>query len=399
VSADRSHADVEPTVLLVTGAYAPEIGTAGLQCQMVARALAGRVRFRVLTTAIDPSLPRQSVIDDVAVSRTVVDVKSWRSKLRAADEMIRDLAGLLRGADVVHLHGYSSKNVLATAISTIARVPIVMSLHTAGFDEPASIAGHGRLARWTFDAARLYLCVSPRLADACRAAAVPPERIRYAPNGVDIDRFRPVEREQRRALRVSLGIDGSRPATLFVGFFSQDKQPHVLFDAWLELQDDPATASTLLFVGATRSAYFEVDDRLAADMRSRAARYGVAERLVFVEPTLRIDDYYRAADLFVLPSLREGTPVALLEAMSSGLAVVASRLPGSTDAIIDDGAMGLLVPPGDVAAFAGAMRQVLSDKERAAALGAAARRRVVADFSADRVANAWRDAYRDVLTS
>lgn len=385
-------------MLLVTGAYAPEISSGGLQCQMVARALAGRVRFRVLTTAVDPSLPRQSVVDDVAVSRTVVDVANWQSKLRAADEMIRDLAGLLREVDVVHLHGYSSKNVLVTAVATMSRVPIVMSLHTAGFDEPASIAGHGRIARWTFDAARLYLCVSPGLADACRAAGVPPDRIRYVPNGVDVDRFRPAAPEERRAIRESLGIDAARPVTMFVGFFSQDKQPHVLFDAWLGLQHDPATASTLLFVGATESAYFEVDHRLAADMRSRAAQDGVADRVVFVGPTTRIDEYYRAADLFVLPSLREGMPVALLEAMASGLAVVVSRLPGSTDAMIDDGVTGVLVAPGDVPAFASAIRQVLSDRERAAALGAAARRRVVADFSAERVADAWADAYRDVRT-
>jgi glycosyltransferase involved in cell wall biosynthesis len=298
--------------LLVTGAYAPEIGSGGLQCQMVARALAGRVRFRVLTTAIDPALPRQSTVDDVPVSRIVVDVTSWRSKVRAADEMVRDLVGLLREADIVHLHGYSSKNVLVTTIAKLLNVPMVMTLHTAGFDEPAAIAEHGRLARWTFDSARLYLCVSPLLADACRAAGVPAARIRYVANGVDVNRFRPAAPTERAAVRRSLGVDPDRPVILFVGFFSRDKQPHVLFDAWLRLQRDPATVSTLVLVGATRSPYFEVDDRLAAEMRLRAAQDGIADRLVFVEPTPRIDEYYRAADVFALPSKREGMPVALL---------------------------------------------------------------------------------------
>ena len=137
---------------------------------MVARAAGSGIAFRVLTTAVDPTLARQSLVDGVLLSRIVVDVASTRSKLRAADEMIRELVALLRVSDVVHMHGYSSKNLLGTAIAKVMRVPIVLSLHTSGFDEPAAIARHGRLARWAFDGARLYLCVSPSIADACRAA-------------------------------------------------------------------------------------------------------------------------------------------------------------------------------------------------------------------------------------
>jgi hypothetical protein len=163
------------------------------------------------------------VVDDVAVSRTVVDVANWQSKLRAADEMIRDLAGLLREVDVVHLHGYSSKNVLVTAVATMSRVPIVMSLHTAGFDEPASIAGHGRIARWTFDAARLYLCVSLGLADACRAGGVPPDRIRTekvvaanwnGPAAIDLKAFRPAGVQRMFVLGGAAGISREAAAKL-----------------------------------------------------------------------------------------------------------------------------------------------------------------------------------------
>ena len=143
---------------------------------------------------------------------------------------------------------------------------------------------------------------------------------------------------------------------LFVGFFSREKQPHVLFDAWLGLQAR-GLVSTLLLAGATRSPYFEVDDRLADDMRARAESAGVGDRLIFTGATSRIDDYYRIADVFVLPSSREGLPVALLEAMAAGLPAVASRLPGATDAVIDDGRTGVLVTPGDVDGFAAAIEE------------------------------------------
>src|SRR4029077_777487 len=120
------------------------------------------------------------------------------------------------------------------------------------------------------------------------------------------------------------------------------KQPRTLFDAWLGLQREPALASTLLFVGATQSAYYEIDPQLAPAMRADAERAAVADRLVFVDPTHQVHDHFRAADIFSLPSAREGLPIALLEAMASGLPSVASMLPGSTDTIVEDGVDGLL---------------------------------------------------------
>src|SRR5438552_790804 len=82
---------------------------------------------------------------------------------------------------------------------------------------------------------------------------------------------------------------------------------------------------------------------------------------------------------------------------SGGRSAIASRLPGATDAAIDDGRNGLLVAPGDVDALASAIDTVLTDRERAAALGAAARRRVEAEFGADRTASGWLDAYESVV--
>ena len=75
---------------------------------------------------------------------------------------------------------------------------------------------------------------------------------------------------------------------------------------------------------------------------------------------------------------------------------IASRLPGATDAVIEDEQSGLLVAPGDATAFAGALARVLGDRDLAATLGTAARRRVADGFSAERIAAQWLDAYCDV---
>jgi glycosyltransferase involved in cell wall biosynthesis len=149
----------------------------------------------------------------------------------------------------------------------------------------------------------------------------------------------------------------------------------------------------LVFVGATQSAYFEVDDSIAPAMQRDAEAGGVATLLRFAGVTHDVSSYLRAADVFVLPSKREGLPVALLEAMSCGLACIASRLPGSTDAIIDDGVNGVLCEPGNVKELAGALAALLPDRERRARLGDAARATIAAKYSSATVADRWLEAY------
>jgi glycosyltransferase involved in cell wall biosynthesis len=384
-------------VLMVTGAYYPEISSSGLQCQAIARTLRDRAVVEVLTTATNPDLPRRELIDGVRVRRVYVDVTRTWSRLRAALLMIVRLVRSVPRVDLVHIHGVSTKNVLVTAAAKAFRRPLVLSLHTAGHDEPQTIAAQGTLAWRAYAAADLYLSVSGQLVDALVAAGFPPERIRLVANGIDVSRFSPASASERCELRRRLQLSTDGPVILFVGFFSREKQPHVLLDAWLDLQRNPALASTLVFVGATRSKYFEVDADLEERMRAAARARGLEGRLVFAGETLDVQDYYRAADVFVLPSNREGLPVAMLEAMSTGLAVVASRLPGATDTVIADGENGLLVPPGDVNALASSIASLMQDPARAERLGVQARTTIQSRYASGQVAEAWLDAYATAL--
>ena len=154
----------------------------------------------------------------------------------------------------------------------------------------------------------------------------------------------------------------------------------------------------LVMIGATQSIHGEVDPAVAPAIRAEAARDGVANRLFFVESTPTIEKYFRAADAYVLPSIREGLPIALLEAMSCGLPCVATRIEGSTDGVLDDRVNGLLVAPDDAAGMAAAIRLALTDGKTAAALGAAARETVLARYSIQKTASLWLAAYEELST-
>ena len=379
---------------MVTGAYYPEISSGGVQCQNMARELSGQARVSVLTTAVDPTLTPEDEVEGVPVTRIIVDVRSGLSKARAALRMAWRALALMRDTDLVHLHGCSSKNVLVTFVAKVLRKPVVLSLHTAGYDEPEAVERDGSLALWAFLSADRYLTVSRSLFEACRAYGLPPAKVTWVPNGIDLQRFAPPA--DRSAARRQLDLRGDRPMLIFVGFFSADKQPRVLFDAWLRLHARGVDCD-LMFVGETETGYFEIDARLAVTMKEEAAARALAERLIFVGATHAVAEHLQASDIFVLPSRREGLPVALLEAMACGLPCVASRLAGSTDTIITDGHDGVLVPPGDATAFAEAIAGLLADPARASRLGSAARSTIASRFSSDTVAELWMSVYQRII--
>ena len=223
------------SVLLVAGAYYPEISAAGLQCQAVARILRGRVRMSMLVTAVDPSLPSTEVIDDVRVTRVHVDVRSGASKAGATLGMLGKLSALLPGVDLVHVHGFSQKNVPVALMSRLMGKRSVLTLHTSGQDEPQAAAARGNLASWAFRSARLILPVSPNLVRRCEDSGIPPAKLRLTPNGVDLARFRPASAAERLTLRREFGWRDDERVIVFVGFFSRDKRPDLLFHAWARL--------------------------------------------------------------------------------------------------------------------------------------------------------------------
>lgn len=394
----RRDGEVRPMrVLMVTGAYYPELSGGGLQCRELVRSLRSRVAFRILSTSIDPRLPAQELVEGIWVDRIYVDIQRLGSQLLALLRLVGVFLRCGHHCEIIHMHGFSRKAIPMTILAMLSRKKIMLTLQTGGHDEPPAIRSKGRVAFWCYRQADLITGVSPRLQQAYRAAGLPSNKFRLIPNSVDTGHFRPGDEAERRHLRQTLRLPETLPLMLFVGFFSREKRPEVLFDAWVRLEREGRLASGIVFVGATRSSYYEVDPALAQRIRSEIRRLRVEDRVTFVEVTHTIEWYYRAVDLFVLPSIREGMPIALLEAMASGLPCVATRLAGVTDAVIHDGANGLLVPPGDVEALKAALQTLLQDPNRAWAMGRKARKSMEERYAIGHAAEQFLQSYEQLL--
>jgi glycosyltransferase involved in cell wall biosynthesis len=215
---------------------------------------------------------------------------------------------------------------------------------------------------------------------------------------VEIDRFHPITAEKKKTLRDQLGLPREMKSILFVGHFSREKCPDILLEAWKQSVAETFSDTGLIFVGSTDPYHYEVDAELVRDIRHLAEPY-LDERIFFFERTHEIEKVYQAADFFVFPSLREGMPNALLEAMSSGLPVIVSKLEGVTDWIVTDGIDGLLVQPGDGDDLGRAIKGILGDDVLADSLGREARRTVLERFSMKKVAEQYRELYKEVIPS
>jgi glycosyltransferase involved in cell wall biosynthesis len=193
------------------------------------------------------------------------------------------------------------------------------------------------------------------------------------PNKVDAMRFHPCERRVEPRPLVEIGTHGR---------IKPIKGPDMLLEAMAGLGDG---RHRLRLAGP-------VNDAFGADLRERYHRPGAVE---FVGEPDAIPEFLRSLDLYVLPSRSEGMSMALLEAMATGLPIVATDV-GSNRAVLADGEAGLVVAP-DPPAIAAGIDRLLRDPALAARLGRAARRRVEAEFSLDRMVRRFEDFYAGLV--
>ena len=344
---------------------------------------AARARLRWLA-ATSACHARLAATRPRAYGRTLLDAVVRRRRRVALSHFVDAgrLAIELERAHAVHLHAAFAHGPAAIAHQVHLLTGLPFSF--AGHAKDIYVSDPQQLARRTEAATFVLACSASARDELARVAGPASGAIRLVPHGVDVTRFRPaidVPGERVSADGVAIDVAGERAGLriLAVGRLVEKKGYDVLLDALALLAAAaPARPFTCRIVG---------DGPLAGRLRARAAALGIDSLVTFAgaQPREAVAAEYAAADIFVQASVvlpdgdRDGIPNVLLEAMASGLPVVASDVAGIPEAVTD-GETGLLVPGSDPAALAGAIATLLADPGLRAALGRAGRASTVDRF-------------------
>lgn len=268
-----------------------------------------------------------------------------------------------------HGHDYKS-NAIGMLIRLFYRMHLITTVH--------GWVRHTRRTPLYYWIDRLSLrfykkivCVSEDLLQACVASGVPPAKCEVILNAIDTTVYAPVS--DCNSSREQLGIPADRYLIGSVGRLSVEKGYNFLIDAVDRLIREGHNIS-LLIVG---------EGNIRGELEAQIERLGLQSRIQLAGYQSNTIDLYRAMDLFVLASLREGLPNALLEAMAMEVPVVVTSV-GGIPQVICDHENGVLVEPGDAKILADAVREMLVHRDLALKMARKARETVEQDYSFNR---------------
>jgi glycosyltransferase involved in cell wall biosynthesis len=286
--------------------------------------------------------------------------------------------------DVVNLHSPYPWGEVSFLMAR-PNVPSVVLYHSDIVRQRRLLAAYRPFLERFLDAVDLIMVSSPNMLAHSPFLTPRTEKCRVIPFGLPNEYFKPPPAVIARAAQLRASHAG-RTIVLFVGRLVYYKGVDVLVRAMAQVDAD------LVLVGS---------GPLEATVRELAGSQGVAARLTLLPPQndAELLAWYRAADIFCLPSVARSEAFGLvqIEAHAAGTPVVSTDLPTGVPYANLDGVTGLIVPPGDTGALAGALRRLLDDAELRARLGAQAHARALSEFTVSRMVEQTLQVYAEAV--
>jgi len=297
----------------------------------------------------------------------------WRA-VRQIEECIQE-----DGIELLHTHGYKA-DLYGYVAARRSGKPIVATCHN-WVGGTAALGIYNHLDRMALKRFQGLAAVSDSVAQRLLASGVPARKIRTIANGIDVQTF-----ERARPLQV-LNFDGSKVVGM-VARLDLQKGFEYLLRASSELRSAfPGLKVVIVGEGPDRN-----------EIEGMIHRLGLQSNVILAGQRSDMTGIYAAMDVFVLPSLNEGLPMTILEAMAASRPVIATRV-GAIPKVIQDGETGLLVDPGDMNGLRDALARLLTDSDFCCRLGAAGHDWVSRNYTSEAMAMKYRQMYDDVLST
>jgi len=372
-------------VVMLTPNFYPHIGGAEKQALELSKALKARGAQVVVLTRRRKGLAEQETVSGIPVKRLAAFGEGG-SLLDSVLFLLSSFAFLWANADkydAVHVHLAGSPALAAALVGRLLGKRVVVKIGGGrGIGEIAASSRTvpGRLKlRLLKRLGPQFVCVARDLLEELREGIGADGM--HIPNGVDLAAYRPASPDEKAALR--RGLCGPGPLFLYVGRIAAEKRLDGFLRSFAAALEEAKTEARFVMAGSGPQEGL---------LRAEISRLGLEGRAKLLAPCHDVARLYGAADVFVLPSVSEGLSNALLEGMAAGLAVLASRVGGTREAV-EEGKTGLLFDPNDPAQERRQIVRLLSEPGLAAGLGRAARAEAEARYSIESVASRYIELY------
>jgi len=376
-------------ILQVTPFYPPHIGGIEYHVEALSRKLVEAGHEVTVYTSNVPKTRKHEVVDGVEVHRFNCPFAPLNNPI-----MPGLFFKLLRSNkfDIIHTHGYVHLSSNLVALSKIfTRRPFVLTSHGAildykGWRGVIETLYHRSIGKWTLKSAHKVVALTTTQAQILENLGARNSNIAVIPNWVELNQTHlDTDTEGfRRAHKLS-----NRQVVLFVGGLQPRKGVQYLIEATKYCKTKPA----VVIIGDEGPGY----RGSRANLEKQVLDLRLDEQVMFLGsfPRGKLAAAYKAADLVVLPSLAEGLPLVLLEAMSLGKCVIATRVPGNID-VVKDGWNGVLVEPKNPRELAEKIDLLLTDSALREKLGAQARRDIEQNYSSQAVLDKFLALYQEI---
>ena len=295
----------------------------------------------------------------------------WRA-VRQIEECIQE-----DGIELLHTHGYKA-DLYGYVAARRSGKPIVATCHN-WVGGTAALGIYNHLDRMALKRFQGLAAVSDSVAQRLLASGVPARKIRTIANGIDVQTFERAHPSQ------IFNFDGSKVVGM-VARLDLQKGFEYLLRASSELRSAfPGLKVVIVGEGPDRN-----------EIEGMIHRLGLQSNVILAGQHSDMPGIYAALDVFVLPSLNEGLPMTILEAMAASRPVIATRV-GAIPKVIQDGETGLLVDPGDIQGLRDALARLLTDSDFCCRLGAAGHDWVSRNYTSEAMAMKYRQMYDEVL--
>ena len=300
---------------------------------------------------------------------------------------------------IIHCVGASSwLSLYSVLIGKFFGKKTVLEMSLLGSDDPISLQKSsniliGNFCRWLFSKADIVISISPALTKAYKISGMPIGKLREVPNSVDIDKFYPLNKNEKMNLRKRLGFKQNLTIILCVGAIIKRKGIDLLIKSFARYSNKYSN-TILVLIGPT------ADDKenlqFYNKMKKLANYLNVEKYIVFTGTRDNIDEYMKASDLFVFLSRNEGFGTVLVEAMSTGLPVVTLNIPGITEYIIKNRIDGIIIRNKNPDKIALEIENILNNYDLYKSISINARNTVINKFSTKIIDEQYKQIYEKI---